>query len=85
MKKLIGSILASMTIVAIVYCNYHAIKDSAPFFRHQLDRIRGSKAVTRMSGWCSRVTESNIVQGTKAKASSAGGRVVHMFKRREEA
>jgi hypothetical protein len=85
MKSLLAKVFGLMALVAVVYCNYHAVKDSAPFFKRQLNRVRGSKAYTRVSGWVDRVTSSNIVQGTKAKATSAGGRVVHMFKRRETA
>lgn len=83
MKKLIGLIFATMTVIAVVYCNYHAVRESKPFFTKARDRLTGSKAYTKISGLVGRVTDSNIVQGTKTKVSNAGGRVVHMFKRRE--
>ena len=72
LNKLIGSLFLAMTTVALVYINYHAIKDSVPFMRRQYDKI---------GGLFNRVTESKAV----ATVTSAGGRVVHMFKRSETA
>ena len=76
MKKLIASLFLAMTTVALVYINYHAIKDSVPFFVRLRNKVTGSKTYARVSG---------LAKGTKTKVSSAGGRVVHMFKRRETA
>ena len=72
-----------MTTVALVYINYHAIKESVPFLRRQRDKLTNSKPYTKVSGWIGNVTQSNIVKGTKTKAKDAGGRLVHMFKRSE--
>jgi len=85
MKSLLVKLFCVMSVITVIYCNYHAIRESTSFFKRQLNRVRNSKPYARVSGWVSRVTDSNIVQGTKAKASSAGGRVVHMFKRHETA
>lgn len=84
MKKLIVSLLAAMTVIAVLYCNYHVIRDSVPFFRRMRNRVTGSKLWIKVSSWTHRMTDSNIVQGTKTKVSSAGGRVIHMFKRGEK-
>ena len=81
MKKLIGSILAGMTVIAILYCNYCAVRESKPLFKRMLDSITGSKPYTTVSGWVHRVTDSNLVQGTKTKVKNTGGRLVHMFDR----
>ena len=85
MKKLIGSLFFAMITVAVVYCNYHAIKESVPFLRRQCNRFAKSKLVTMPKSWLNRVTSANIVVATKTKAKDAGGRVVHMFKRSETA
>jgi hypothetical protein len=81
MNILFGKLFGVMAIVAVIYLNYHAIKDSVPFLRRQLDRVIGSKIFTKARNWVGNVTQSNIVQGTKSTVSDAGGRVVHMFKR----
>jgi len=84
MKKLLVSIFGAMTVVGLVFLNYHAIKESAPFLRRMRDKFTNSKPYTKVSGWCSRVTQSNIVQGTKTKVKDTGGRLVHMFERSEK-
>lgn len=84
MKKLIGSLLAAMMVIAMLYCNYHAVKDSVPFFQRQYDRVTNSKLWNKVHSWIHRVTNLNMVQGTKTKVSNAGGRVIHMFKRSEK-
>lgn len=74
MNKFIGSILGVMAIVAVMYCNYHAIKESVPFLRRQRDRVTQSKPFTKVSNW---------IKGTKTAVSDASGRVVHIFKRKK--
>lgn len=74
MNKVFGSILGAMAIVAVIYLNYHAVKDSVPFLRRQRDRVTNSKPFIKVSNW---------FKGTKTKAQDVSGRLVHMFKRKE--
>lgn len=74
MKKLFGLLLVTMGMVALVYVNYHAIKDSKPWFRRQLDKLMGTKLYQKYSGGVSR---------TKTVIHNTGDRVVHIFRRKE--
>lgn len=76
MNKLVGSILGAMAVVAVMYLNYHAVKESVPFLRRQRDRVTQSKPFVKVSDW---------IKGTKTTVSDASGRVIHMFKRKKSA
>jgi len=65
MSKLLGSILAAMTLIAITYCNYRAVKESIPFWQRQINRIKGSR----------------VVRGTKGQVTNIKDRIVHKFDR----
>ena len=69
MKKFLSIVILGMIGVAVAYCNVCAVKDSAPFFKRQFDKI---------NRWTKSATTT-----TRDATTSVKNRVVGIFDRRE--
>ena len=73
-KALVG-LFGFMGIVAVVYCNYHAVRESKPFVTRMWSKLMDTRIVKFSGRQINRVTGSKIVTSTT-------GRITHIFSKK---
>ena len=84
MTKWIAGIFTAMVSVAVVYLNYRAVKEMKPWLSRQWTKVRSSKAYASIGNTWHRMTDMNIVQGTKLRIVHTKDRACHLFDRAED-
>ena len=88
MTKWIVGIFTAMVSIALVYLNCRAIhgayKETKPWLSRQWTKVRSSKAYASIGNTWHRMTDMNIVQGTKLRIVHTKDRACHLFDRAED-